>query len=141
MFLELTELILHFTFSPSGVALNILNATLIWPLLTSDITLYQTSLRKNNSLHHILATYTTQSFDSMGFLFGQKTHPDCIALYVICVPQARIFPSDSTLRWTPCCSANGSYRQPRSRLSPPNYYPCQAHHSSTGNPVVFCPSG
>ena len=35
--------------------------------------------------------------------------------------------SDSTLRWTPLPSANDSYCQVRSGLSPPSYRPCRAH--------------
>jgi len=36
-------------------------------------------------------------------------------------------PSDSTSRWTPLLSANGSHCQAHSGLSPPSYCPCRAH--------------
>ena len=36
--------------------------------------------------------------------------------------------SDSILRWTPLPSANDSYCQVRSGLSPPSYHPCRAHY-------------
>ena len=36
-------------------------------------------------------------------------------------------PSDSTSRWTPLPSANGSYYQARSALSAPSCCPCRAH--------------
>ena len=36
-------------------------------------------------------------------------------------------PSDSTSRWTPLSSANASYCQVRSGLSPPSSYPCWVH--------------
>ena len=37
-------------------------------------------------------------------------------------------PSDSTSRWTPLPSANRSYCQACSGLSPPSYCPCRAHY-------------
>ena len=41
--------------------------------------------------------------------------------------------SDSTLRWTPLPSANDSYCQVRSGLSPPSYRPCRAHTVNGGS--------
>ena len=41
-------------------------------------------------------------------------------------------PSDSTSRWTPLPSANGSHCQAHSGLSPPSYRPCRAHHHRRG---------
>src|SRR5699024_5351512 len=40
-------------------------------------------------------------------------------------------PSDSTSRWTPLPSANSSYCQACSGLSPPSYRPCWAHNKKT----------
>ena len=39
--------------------------------------------------------------------------------------------SDSILRWTPLPSANDSYCQVRSGLSPPSYRPCRAHDENS----------
>ena len=41
-------------------------------------------------------------------------------------PSIRL-PSDFTSRWTPLPSANASYYQAHSGLSPPSYRPCRAH--------------
>ena len=47
--------------------------------------------------------------------------------WVITVPHIRL-PSDSTSRWTPLSSANSSYCQACSGLSPPSNRSCRAHN-------------
>ncbi|TGA98742.1 hypothetical protein E4665_07780 [Sporolactobacillus shoreae] len=42
-------------------------------------------------------------------------------------------PSDSTSRWTPLPSANSSYCQACSGLSPPSCRPCRAHKKCLGS--------
>jgi len=44
---------------------------------------------------HIPATSTTQSLGNIGFRFDKQTHPNCMALYVVRVPQAGDLPTAS----------------------------------------------
>ena len=81
-----------------------------------------------------------QSSGSIGLCLVWQTRPLCIASYAISVRQTGSLPvsalhclhirlpSDSTSRWTPLPSANSSYCQVCSGLSPPSYCPCRAHH-------------
>jgi len=142
--LKHTMLIPHFMFSPLLV-LPYLHQ-LVCLLLTSDILICQTSLGKNNSLHpHIPATSTTQSFGSIGFRFVQQTHPDCMSLYVVRVPQARALLS-APFQISPHDGRPLMLVIKQAYFLANSYY-CQAiiHasalHSSTDIPVVFCPSG
>ena len=80
-----------------------------------------------------------QSSGSIGLCLVWQTRPLCIASYAISVRQTGSLPvsalhclhirlpSDSTSRWTPLPSANSSYCQVCSGLSPPSYCPCRAH--------------
>ena len=82
-----------------------------------------------------------QSSGSIGLCLGWQTRPLCVASYAISVRQTGSLPvaalhslhirlpSDSTSRWTPLPSANSSYCQVCSGLSPPSYCPCRAHHT------------
>ena len=45
-------------------------------------------------------------------------------------------PSDSTSRWTPLPSANSSYCQACSGLSPPSYRPCWAHNQKRSSVIL-----
>lgn len=68
-----------------------------------------------------------------------QTRPFQSALYVVSVRQTEVLPagtlfsphirllSDSASRRTPLSSANSSYCQVCSGLSPPSYYACRAH--------------
>ena len=88
---------------------------------------------------HISAAFTVQSSGSIGLCLVRQTRPLCIASYAISVRQTESLPvsalrslhirlpSDSTSRWTPLPSANSSYCQVCSGLSPPSYCPCRAH--------------
>ena len=48
-------------------------------------------------------------------------------------------PSDSTSRWTPLPSTNGSHCQAHSGLSPPSYHPCRAHKQKPRDGEVAIP--
>ena len=51
----------------------------------------------------------------------------------------RRLPSDSTSRWTPLSSANSSYCQVCSGLSPPSCNACRAHHKNAdSHESAFC---
>ena len=85
-----------------------------------------------------------QSSGSIGLCLVWQTRPLCIASYAISVRQTGSLPvsalhclhirlpSDSTSRWTPLPSANSSYCQVCSGLSPPSYCPCRAHPKKRG---------
>src|SRR5699024_2076308 len=66
-------------------------------------------------LHFVLQAYPSLFSLNMKFLFVSASV--CLRL-----------PSDSTSRWTPLPSANSSYCQACSGLSPPSYRPCWAHN-------------
>ena len=82
-----------------------------------------------------------------------QTRPLCIALYTISVRQTGSLPAsvllnlrirlplDSTSRWTPLPSANTSYCQACSGLSPPSCRPSRAHKINVGTvyrAALFC---
>ena len=98
-----------------------------------------------------------QSSGSIGLCLVWQTRPLCIASYAISVRQTGSLPvsalhclhirlpSDSTSRWTPLPSANSSYCQVCSGLSPPSYCPCRAHQkwkallgSAPGRAFALC---
>ena len=104
-------------------------------------------VRYNSFLPMYTATFITVcsgQYWTSGCLAPSSTYRDLIcdffssgrgfARFRISVSSENIrLPSDSISRWTPLPSANASYCQVRSGLSPPSCYPCQVHQTKPKN--------
>ena len=111
-------------------------------------------VRYNSFLPMYTATFITVcsgQYWTSGCLAPSSTYRDLIcdffssgrgfARFRISVSSENIrLPSDSISRWTPLPSANASYCQVRSGLSPPSCYPCQVHQKKTSEYRIrrFC---
>ena len=123
----------------------------LWLLLTSCSSLLlrifsvcKTSSGKHNHLHLIYLLYLRLEIRAvLDFVLFRKLIHFKHALYTVSVRQTEVLPvgtlfsphirlpSDSTSRGTPLSSANSSYCQVCSGLSPPSDCSCRAHHKSS----------
>jgi hypothetical protein len=92
----------------------------------------QTSPGKSDSLHPIypphLPVWGSGSVGLRACLADSSTPLQPYMRFLFIGPGLCLrLPSDSTSRWTPLPSANGSHCQAHSGLSPPSYRPCRAH--------------
>lgn len=118
---------------------------------TEDYSVCKTSSGKRNHLHLIYLLHLHLEIRAvLDFVLCWKLVRFKYALYAISVRQTEVLPaetllslhirllSDSVSRRTPLSSANSSYCQDCSGLSPPSYYACRAHNNSRRHKIVAC---
>lgn len=118
---------------------------------TENYSVCKTSSGKRNHLHLIYLLHLHLEIRAvLDFVLCWKLVRFKYALYAISVRQTEVLPaetllslhirllSDSVSRRTPLSSANSSYCQACSGLSPPSYYACRAHNNSRRHKIVAC---